>query len=137
MSSPQPPHQSSGNQTGMAGAESRSATTSQASASDDEDDQTAVTQKLWADIAASLMEISMNNKRLGEPSSQSLIQSQIVVKYQALGREHDWESDVPQPERAEIREAVDGAQKHCDKVPQDEAVGRLVLLSSLSCRARS
>jgi hypothetical protein len=121
----------------MAGAESRSATTSQASASDDEDDQTAVTQKLWADIAASLMEISMNNKRLGEPSSQSLIQSQIVVKYQALGREHDWESDVPQPERAEIREAVDGAQKHCDKVPQDEAVGRLVLLSSLSCRARS
>jgi hypothetical protein len=114
----------------MTGAESRSVTTSQASASDDEDDQTAVTQKLWADIAAPLTEISMNNKRLGKPSSRSLIQSQIVVKCQALDREHDWESDVPQPERAEIREAVERAQKHCDKVPQDQAVGRQFLLFS-------
>lgn len=133
MSSPQPPPRSSGNQTGTTGADGKSqlsASTSRASgsdaeASDVEDDQTGE-QKLWADTAALLMEISMNNKRLGKSSSQSLIQSQIVVKYQALDREHDWEPDVPQPERAEIREAVDGAQKHCDKVPQDEAVGRLV-----------
>jgi hypothetical protein len=130
MSSPKPPPPSSGDQTGTTGTESRSLTTSRASgpdaeASNDEDDQTGA-QKLWADIAASLMEISMNNKRLGNPSSQSLTQSQILVKSQALDRKHDWDSDVPQPERAEIRKAVDGAQKHCDKVPQDEAVGRLV-----------
>ena len=98
---------------------------SDAETSDVEDDQTGA-QKLWADIAASLMEISMNNKRSGNPSSQSLIQSQIVVKCQALDRKHDWESAVPKPERAEIREAVERAQKHCDKVPQDQAVGRLV-----------
>jgi hypothetical protein len=124
MSSPQPLSQSSGNQTGMTGAESRSTTTSQASASDD--DQTAVTQELWADIAASLMKISMNNRRLGKPSSQSLIQLQIVVKCQALDREHDWKSAVPEPERAEIRKAVERAQKHCNKLPQDQAVGRLI-----------
>lgn len=103
----------------------RPASGSDAETSDVEDDQTGA-QKLWADIAASLMEISMNNKRLGNPSSQSLIQSQIVVKCQALDRKHDWESAVPKPERAEIREAVERAQKHCDKVPQDQAVGRLI-----------
>lgn len=72
----------------------------------------------------------LNN--LENPNSSSLetirvmIQSQIVAEYKALDGEHDWKSDVPVEERAEIQEAVDGAQKHCDKVLQAEAVGRII-----------
>lgn len=54
-----------------------------------------------------------------------MTQSQIIAECRALDGKHDWESDVPPEERAEIQEAVDGAQKHYDKVLQAEAAGRL------------